>query len=126
MSHQRTYAIGLICGYLAGLMHACTHVEVAPMDDVCEREAALRGAECATVREFARPALNDLGHVELCVPARLVDAAEAINGPSRPSTSERFVGWTKGLVDPPCFWCCGPECGAGANAYNGSFCEVTP
>lgn len=91
--------------------------EVFPDESICVREAEARGAECATVYAFAQPALNDLGHVELCVPERYLAEAEAKHGPSWPSDHERFTRITQGLVDPKCFWCASP----GANAFNGCF-----
>ena len=96
------------------------HVDVNPDQDRCEIEAALRGAECAVVYEFARQSRSHLGNVELCVPARYLGAAEIENGPSWPSDDERFTKYTHGLIDPPCFWVCPAV--VGCNAFDSCFC----
>jgi hypothetical protein len=106
-------------GFLSCAASCGGHVEAFPDESVCVREAALRGAECAVVYAFAEPALNDLGHVELCVPERYLEDAERRHGPSWPSDHERFTRVTQGLVAPRCFWAC-PGI-VGANALNGSW-----
>lgn len=123
------YLTGVVIGALATCVvlamtpgcAATDHVEIAPDEDLCEREAALRGAECATVYAFAEPADNELGHVEKCTPERYLVDAQRRHGIAWPSDSDRFTDITKGLVDPKCFWCISP----GANAYDGCWL-VTP
>lgn len=107
---------------IAMALAACTAAEhVDPERDRCEIEAELRGAECAVVYQFAAPYPNELGYVELCVPERYLDDAQARYGVAHPSESPRFEQYTHGLVDPPCFWCASP----GANALNGCW-QVEP
>lgn len=96
-------------------------VEAFPDESLCVREAEARGAECAVVYEFAMLATPER-HVEKCVPDRFLEDAERAHGPSWPSDDERFTRYTRGLIDPPCFW---GGVGPGCNAYDGCW-QVTP
>jgi hypothetical protein len=90
-------------------------------ESVCEQLAAERGAECATVYQFAMLTDRPLRHVELCVPERYLEYAERMHGHAWPSDDERFRPYALAGVDPPCFW--GGD-GPGCNAFDG--CWSTP
>lgn len=71
--------------------------------------------DCGHVFMCEAPADNELGHVEICVdddhPEQLADV-EALYGACVPTPRH------EGL----CLFCCGPNCGRGANAFNGTYC----
>jgi hypothetical protein len=107
------------------LLLACVHqvAEVAPAGDesLCERLAADRGAECATVRQFAMQTDCPGRKAPRCgVPDRYIEAAEARYGHSWPSQDERFEPYALAGVDPPCFFACPPI--VGTNAKDGAWC----
>jgi hypothetical protein len=117
----------MVAACLASVLWAlvgCTAVEDAvPAGDESACERASPSGICGVVYGFAAPADNELGHVELCVRDGDLEAAEALYGPARPSWSPRFEPYATLHIDPPCFWCCAGECGRGANAYSGTFCD---
>lgn len=112
------------------LVAGCAELEnVEPSSDtsLCERLKPA-GSECATVYEFAEPASNELGHVEMCVPDRYLEEAESLHGLARPSTDPRFTKYTDGLVRPPppfppCWWQC-PATVEGCNAYDTCYVPI--
>lgn len=110
------------------LLLACVHqvADAVPAGDesLCDRLAAERGAECATVRQFAKWVTTEwpYRHLELCVPDRLVDAAELEHGPSWPSDDDRLQPYAYAGVDPPCFYAC-PGI-VGGNALDGTYCPT--
>jgi hypothetical protein len=69
--------------------------------------------DCGHVYECAAPADNPLGHVEICVDDETaIEDVEAVYGDCAPTPRH------EGL----CSWCCGANCGRGANAYDGAWC----
>jgi hypothetical protein len=110
----------------AFLFGSCVHQvsDAVPAGDesLCERLAAARGAECATVRQFAMRTADFHRNLEFCVPDRLVDAAELEHGPSWPSDDERFKPYAYAGIDPPCFHACPGV--VGSNAFDGPYCPV--
>jgi hypothetical protein len=73
--------------------------------------------DCGHVYECEQAADNELKHVEICIddddhPEDL-DAAEVVYGACWPTPRHQGL----------CLFCCGPTCGRGANAFNGTFCE---
>lgn len=113
--------IGVACAVILSYLTGCAEQVVPSGDtDACEQLAHRNGAEeCATVYAFARPAENELGHVEMCVRVDDLTAAERMNGPSWPSSSERFSPYRDLGIDPPCFWRCDGQ--PGCNAFDGCF-----
>ncbi len=72
--------------------------------------------DCGHVYLCAAPADNEMGHIEICVndddsPEDL-EAVELLYGQC--DLTPRHEGL--------CRWCCGPGCGRGGNAFNGTYC----
>lgn len=107
-------AIGAGIAAFGCVQEAGEHVP-AGESSACEQLAAERGAECATVRQFAMRVDYPPRPVELCVPDRFIEDAEQAHGISWPSRDDRFRPYAAVGVDPPCFWCASP----GANALDG-------
>ena len=61
---------------------------------------------------------QELAELELCSDLSDSDLEESleVNG------YEGATCWPTGRHSGPCQWCCGPDCGRGANALNGSWC----
>lgn len=73
--------------------------------------------DCGHVYMCEAPADNDLGHVEVCINddregGDAVALAELEFGTCAPTPRHQGL----------CIWCCGSDCGRGANAFNGTFC----
>lgn len=116
-------ALAIVLGaWLLACVHQATDVIPAGDESLCEQLAADRGAECATVRQFAQRTADFSRNLEFCVPDRLVDAAEAEHGHSWPSEDERFQPYTLAGVEPPCFYAC-PGI-VGGNAFDGPYCPA--
>lgn len=114
MNHTLLFALCAACA---------TDVDVPKTPGVLVGEQYCKALEldCGKVYEFAAPADNPLGHVELCVlDEPQLELAVAKYGAAMLSTDPRF---DEGNL---CHWCCPsptktcPE--KGANAYSGSFC----
>lgn len=72
--------------------------------------------DCGHVYMCAAEADNDLGHVEICINDDDApdDAAAVEEMYGRCEPTPRHQGL--------CLYCCGPDCGRGGNAFNGTFC----
>lgn len=72
--------------------------------------------DCGHVYMCEAPADNVLGHVEICIndddDSTALESAEEMYGPCEPTPRHQGL----------CKWCCGSDCGRGANAFNGCWC----
>lgn len=107
------------------LLAACSTSDIAPQpqdlssvaEQYCKDHPAL---PCGHVYECTgTTAMNQLGFEEVCV-VQFGDYADL-------TLAEQMYG---GCVPTPrheglCWWCCGPGCTSGCNAYNGCFCPNT-
>lgn len=112
---------------VGALGSGCSTVEsIEPSGDtsICERSSP--SGICAVVYGFARPADNELGHVELCVMDEDLELAESMFGSARWSWSPRLTKYTHGFYAPACFWMCGAQYAgvSGCNAYGGAVPDV--
>lgn len=94
--------------------------------ETAERVCVEQMWNCQRVFQFATPAENPLGFVELCVHEDDLSTAEAMYGASQWTTHERFQNYYLLGVEPMCIWQCpyAPGPGFGCNAYDGCYCPM--
>lgn len=107
--------------YLTGCSKIVEPDEIVTPDDLSEIAEAYCAAHpeltCGHVYMCAQEADNALGHVEICkLDEHPLEWVEAIYGTCEPTPRHQGL----------CWWCCGEGCGAGGNAYNGTFCPAPP
>lgn len=124
--------LALVLIYLFGCSHVVQPDDIVSPDDLESIAEAYCLAHpelnCGKVYACQTPSDNPIGLIELCIPQPdatnplkpTLEQAEAEFGACDLSPSPRF---DKGNL---CWWCCGPTCGPGSNAYSGSYCPAPP
>lgn len=106
------------CGEVADVVDVGPEDLSGAADAYCKANPHL---PCGKVYACATEADNPVGLVELCIPQFMDKSqAEALYGACELSPHERFDDANL------CWWCCGPGCTAGCNAYSGCFCPAPP